>query len=404
MAVTLINHARCTPALFGALAATVALAKRADLMHLPVAFEPEDGADSIQMVASAGALVPSGLLWYERVTGRDIAPVSSLEDILNAAAHRDIVVPWSAAHQSGSLLQDLLDQAGQRGIAVACLHSAAKEQGWCVLDHEGQPNEFGLWSRDRYGRWAPYAINGSTDESRQTLTIALLGAESDQSNVYPATLAALGDAADAMGVSLDVRFVSPASLDRSVLASVSGLLLPGGCDMINVPGQIEAASHGLSNGLPTLGLCLGMQSMTTAFAQTLPGLEHANMAEAAPDAAIKTFVPMEGIQGLEAHRLGTRSLTFNSSALKHQYQNHLQIRCNHRFMLNPDIAPALEDAGLNIFARDVSGRIADAIDMSNHPFFKGMQGHPEISSRAGNPHPLITEFLQAAQAFHSQAY
>jgi CTP synthase len=150
--------------------------------------------------------------------------------------------------------------------------------------------------------------------------------------------------------------------------------------------------------VPTLGLCLGMQSMTTAFAQSCPGLEQANMAEAAPDAPIKSFSPMAGIQGLPAHRLGSHTLRFADSALEGQWREHREIRCNHRFMLDPALIEPLRAAGLEITATDLSGQIVDAVDWPQHPFYKGMQGHPELGSRSGNAHPLIEAFLLSALA------
>lgn len=230
----------------------------------------------------------------------------------------------------------------------------------------------------------------------------IIGTQADQLDVYPATLAALGDAADAANIDLHIRFVSPVQLDLTLLDSVDGIVLPGGSDMGNVSGQIAAARYALAANVPTVGLCLGMQSMTTAIAQTLPGLEQANMAEAAPDTPIQSFILMTGTPGLPTHRLGTQALNFRPSSLGDRLPHHPTIRCNHRFMLNPDITRTLINAGLKITATDASGHIADAIDWPQHAFYQGMQGHPELGSSAGKPHPLIEDFLRAVQASASR--
>lgn len=399
MAVTLVIDPACAPALYGALAASVALAQNAVLMHLPMAFTAEDGADAVQMVAAAGALVPSGLLWYERLTGREILPVSGLDEIIAAGQHGEVVVPLGTTPQSEALRAQLLEKAADACVPVTQLNASVRAGVWRAAHLNGQATEYGAWTRDRYGRWVVQAPIAPLNNVRRRISIALLGAESDQLNAYPATLAALGDAADAVGVDVDVRFISPPQLELSSLDSVAGILLPGGADMINVPGQIKAAHHGVASQIPTLGLCLGMQSMTTALAQRLPGLEHANMAEAAPDAEIKTFVPMAGIPGLPTYRVGTHTLHVTDAALKQALQDHPVIRCNHRYMLNPQIIGPLTEAGLVVTASDLSEQIADAIDWPQHPFFKGMQGHPEITSSASRPHPLIRAFVQAALAF-----
>lgn len=398
MTLTLVSHSHCSPALFGALAASVAQAEDALLMHLPAEFYPAQGADSVQMVAAKGALVASGLVWYERITGREILPASDIDTIIDAARQHAVVVPWHSAFQPTPLRDALLIRAHAAGLSVRHLAGRHQNGCWHLEDQDGITTAHGRWRRDEFGRWTNAASITPPRTFVETLRIALLGAEEDHRDVYPATLAALGDAAEAANIDLHVRFVAPTRLDVSQLDSVDGIVLPGGSDMANVPGQIRAAQQGLASGIPTLGLCLGMQSMTTALAQSVPGLEQANMAEAAPDAAIQSFLPMAGIPGLAIHRLGEQRLHFRHAALEHRFQNHPTIRCNHRFMLNPDLIQSLETAGMMITATDSSGQIVDAIDWPQHPFYQGMQGHPELSSRAGKPHPLIEDFLLAARA------
>lgn len=398
MALTLVTHSNACPALFGALAASVAQTDDALLMHLAAEFKAEHGADTMQMVAAAGALVPSGLLWYERATGREVLPASSVDQIVAMAAERDVVVPWHPEFQQQSFLTELIDKASSAGVPVVHLTGRRLKDLWDLQTAQGQPSRYGVWGRDTFGRWGRPLDKTSIASGTNPLTVVLIGTQADQTDVYPATLAALGDAADAAHLDLRVRFVSALDLNLSDLATVPGIVLPGGSDMGNVPGQIEAARYGLRSMIPTLGLCLGMQSMTTALAQSCAGLEQANMAEAAPDAPIKSFAPMAGTPGLRDHRLGSHTLRFSDQALERQLQDHQTIRCNHRFMLAPAVIAPLRKAGLEITATDHSGQIADAIHWPQHPFYKGMQGHPELSSRSGNAHPLIEEFLMAALA------
>jgi CTP synthase len=398
MTLTLVSHSPCSPALYGALAAVVAQADDALLLHLPADFGPAHGADSVQMVAAAGALVPSGLIWYERLTAREVLPASNIEQIIEAATQTDVVVPWHDEFQSISLRDALLSHARTAGLAVCHLTGKNHGDSWVLEDMNGQPTAHGNWCRDTLGRWNNGEHSRPDAAARSTLSIALLGTEDDQTNVYPATLAALGDASEALNIDLHIRFINPMHDDVAKLDCVAGIVLPGGSDMANVPGQIRAAHYGLAADIPTLGLCLGMQSMTTALAQTLPGLERANMAEAAPDAAILSFLPMAEIADLPVHRLGNQRLRFTHPKWEGRFEKHPTIRCNHRYRLNPELIDALMAAGLAITATDVSGHIVDAIDWSDHVFYRGMQGHPELGSRAGAAHPMIEDFLLAAQS------
>jgi CTP synthase (UTP-ammonia lyase) len=280
-----------------------------------------------------------------------------------------------------------------------------REDSDCFFDAATQEP---LARRDRFGRIGSYAppLYGT-----DSLTIGLIGAESDHRNVYPAALASLADAADSLSIPIDVRFIDPEHIeqfeDPAVFEGLSGILLPGGADMKNVAGQTAVAALSLETGLPTVGLCLGMQTMATAVAWRAFGRDTANLAEADPDARIKTFVPMASARDpngtpLPIHRTGDQAIDIVSgSRLSAIIGSERQIRCNHRFRLNPALLPDLEAAGLRIAASSSSGAVIDAIELPAHSFFIGMQGHPELSSSVDMPHPLLVAFLEAAARWRS---
>ncbi|WP_198155496.1 glutamine amidotransferase-related protein [Candidatus Burkholderia verschuerenii] len=238
------------------------------------------------------------------------------------------------------------------------------------------------------------------------MTIALIGHERDQRAQYPATLAALGDAADALGFDLDVRFVAAQDIDRdnaqTLLADAHGILLPGGADMVRVAGQIEAARFGWLASIPVVGLCLGMQSMATAIARLALKSDDIGLMEAQPDARVASFEAIQvGDDGVLLHRTGLQRISVTpGSRIEAMLGARASILCNHRYKLNPALEAPFATLGVTVSARDEIGSIADAIESDKHPFFAGMQGYPELSSRDGEPHPLLTSFLEAA-ASHS---
>jgi len=227
-----------------------------------------------------------------------------------------------------------------------------------------------------------------------------VGAQADQCSVYPATLAALGDAADALALSLDIVYADPLMPEdqlHAVMAGVDGILLPGGAAMCNVTGQVRAAHYALHHNIPVLGLCLGMQTMSTAIVQKMLGSLKANLAEADPDAEIKTFVPLSDTPAFPVHRLGSHIMHVRPGTRMHAILgDEFTVRYNHRFHLEPALKAGLEEYGLLISGTDVTGKIADGIEYTRHPFYLGVQGHPELSSLRVNPHPLLTAFLKAA--------
>ncbi|MFK0166875.1 gamma-glutamyl-gamma-aminobutyrate hydrolase family protein [Rhizobium sp. NPDC090279] len=399
MGLILVFHDTSKPALYGAVAAAIAAARQCGFMHVPARFDTKLHADAAQHVIASGGLGASGLCWFERLSGNQVPAVAMPEAVVDAIAVRDVVVPIHPAF--------LIDGDVPTALAAAAKAHAVELEMITVREDADRffdvsTREVLAW-RDRFGRI------GLREPQRQTssdLTIGFIGAESDHRDVYPAALASLADAADSLSIGIDVRFIDPVHADRfespAIFEGLSGILLPGGADMKNVAGQTAAAALSLEADLPTVGLCLGMQTMVTALAWRVFGRKAANLAEAAPNARIKTFVPMAGDEGedgtrLPIHRIGDQPIDIiPGTRLSEIIYSEAQVRCNHQFRLNPVLLPALEAAGLRAAARSSSGAIVDAIELPDHPFFIGMQGHPELSSRTDKPHPLLVAFLKAA--------
>jgi CTP synthase (UTP-ammonia lyase) len=200
-----------------------------------------------------------------------------------------------------------------------------------------------------------------------TLRIGLLGGTEDPA-LQPAVGAAIGDAADRMGVTIElVTLADPKALPRGL----AGLVLPGGSAMASVPAQCEAALQAADSGLPVFGLCLGMQSMATALMRgTWPD---AMLEEIAGPGAHRSFVRLRGAAG-PRHRLGeARFVPAPGTRLAELMPKGAAVRLNHRYAMAPD-APLPTEATIH---HGPDG-IAEAIELTGHPFFIGLQGHPEF--------------------------
>jgi CTP synthase len=407
MSITLIVHTSTQPALYGAMAAVAAHATSAVLMHRPAMFTLTQGADAVQHVAAEGALVASGLLWYERLTGRVVSAPTSAQGIVAAGRMENVVVPWHPPVQNVADLDELLALAKADGVVVRMWPVEALGDCWRLRAGDGEACPEGWWCRDAFGRLVPQEMLSGTfgvhDGLATPLCIALIGTEHAQRDVYPANLASLADAADAQGIHLKMHFVAPRDFTPTDLHGMDGVVLPGGSDMGNVPGQLAAAQYTLAAGIPTLGLCLGMQTMSTALVRSLPGAGDANLAEADPQALLKSFVPLAETPGLPAFRLGDQPVRSVDPYFSSLMGEKPVVRCNHRFGLNPVLLPLLREHGVCIAATDISGQIVDAISSSAHPFYWGMQGHPELSSRKDTPHPMMMDFLAATRRYASRA-
>jgi len=397
MTLTFVAHNTPEPALYGAMASILACQRGVGLAHLSVNWNKQRYADACQHVTAEGELVTSGLLWYERFSGKSAGKVWLLDDLLSLHGSKDWVIPLGPSQLESftKLARAVRDYSVdyqlvevERGVQGYQLRRGGSVQG-------GQ----GVWWRDSFGRFTTGHRTPPALGSRR-LRIALIGTYSDQLGSYPATLAALGDAAEALGTAVETVFIPPRAPENvliSTLRDVDGVLMPGGSDMLNVAGQIRAAHYCLQHDLPVLGLCLGMQTMATAVIQKMLGNTQANLAEADPLAPLKTFVPLEQTSGHPQHRLGDDVMKMrDDSQLASLLGGETTVRYNHRFQLNPQFKKNLQSYGLTVSGTDRSGTIADAIEYAAHPFYVGVQGHPELTSAPERPHPLISAFLKAA--------
>ncbi|MDG4830533.1 CTP synthase [Solwaraspora sp. WMMD1047] len=197
----------------------------------------------------------------------------------------------------------------------------------------------------------------------------------------------------------------------AALAGVDGIVLPGGFGVRGIEGKIGAARYGRENGIPTLGLCLGLQCMTIEVARNLAGLDGANSLEfdeTASHPVIATMADQEEIVAGRGDLGGTMRLgayparLADDSLVADAYgTTEVSERHRHRYEVNNAYRDVLEKAGLRISGTSPDGRLVEFIelDRSVHPFFVATQAHPELKSRPTRPHPLFAAFVRAVVGY-----
>jgi CTP synthase len=204
------------------------------------------------------------------------------------------------------------------------------------------------------------------------------------------------------GVDVEIDLVDSEDFDIGRLEGVDGILIPGGFGERGVEGKVEAARYARENGIPYLGICLGMQIAVIEFARHIAGMEGANSAEFDPETPFpvvdllpeqKEVSDMGGTMRLGADPVklhdGTRALEIFGEAVI--YKRH-----RHRYEVNNLLRTKLEDQGLVCSGTSPDERLVEIIELPDHPFYVASQFHPEFNSRPNRPEPLFREFMKAA--------
>ncbi|KAG6533834.1 hypothetical protein ZIOFF_007712 [Zingiber officinale] len=188
-----------------------------------------------------------------------------------------------------------------------------------------------------------------------------------------------------------------------LLKSADGILVPGGFGDRGVEGKILAAKYARENKVPYLGICLGMQIAVIEYARSVMNLREANSTEFDPDTTTPVVVFMP--EGSKTHmggtmRLGSRRTYFEladcKSAKLYGKASFVDERHRHRYEVNPEMVTEFEEAGLAFVGKDETGRRMEIIELPTHPYFVGVQFHPEFKSRPGKPSAVFLGLIAAS--------
>jgi CTP synthase len=237
------------------------------------------------------------------------------------------------------------------------------------------------------------------------INIALVGKYVELHDAYISVRESLKHAALAHGVELNLYWVHSADLEKDkgweILEQVDGIVVPGGFGSRGIEGKINAANYARKNNVPYLGLCLGMQVMVIEFAREILAEERANSAEfdrSTPAPVIDLMPEQHDVtEKGGTMRLGLYpcQLVPGTKAAQAYDLDQVEERHRHRFELNNDFRPALEEAGMVMSGVSPDNRLVEIAELKDHPFMLGTQFHPEFLSRPNRPHPLFLAFVRA---------
>jgi CTP synthase len=238
------------------------------------------------------------------------------------------------------------------------------------------------------------------------VNIALVGKYVELHDAYISVREALQHAALANGVEVKIHWVHSTDVEKpegiELLKQVDGIVVPGGFGSRGIEGKINTATYARENGVPYLGLCLGMQVMVIEFAREVLNLEDANSSEfdhGTPAPVIDLMPEQHAVTDKGGTmRLGLYPCQLRVGTKARQaYQTDLvEERHRHRFELNNDFRPDFEAAGMICSGVSPDNRLVEIVEIMDHPFMLGTQFHPEFLSRPNRAHPLFVAFVKAA--------
>jgi CTP synthase len=245
----------------------------------------------------------------------------------------------------------------------------------------------------------------------KTVEIAICGKYVELRDAYKSIIEALNHAAVAHDARLKLKWIDSDRIDDDIalantLAYVDGILVPGGFGMRGVEGKIRIVKYARETRKPFFGICLGMQCLVIEYARNVCGLKGANSSEfddETPHPVIDLMPEQKKVKGMGGTmRLGNYPCQLEPKTLARKVygQDKLEERHRHRYEVNPKYIKSLAENGLAFSGKSPDGKLMEIAEITDHPFFIGVQFHPEFVSRPLAPHPIFFNFIKAALKKH----
>jgi CTP synthase len=256
------------------------------------------------------------------------------------------------------------------------------------------------------------ALAGRAAGATDRVEIAIVGKYVDLPDAYLSVVEAVRHGGLEHGVHVDLRWVAADDVERdgtAALHGVDGIIVPGGFGVRGVDGKVDAVRHARENGVPFLGLCLGLQCAVIEFARNVAGLEGAHSAEfveSTPHPVIALMLDQQDVtEKGGTMRLGSYPAVLGDGSVVSGLYGATTVdeRHRHRFEVNNAYREQLAAAGMHWSGTSPDGRLVEFLELPDHPFFVATQAHPELRSRPNRPHPLFSGLVSAAVRHRREA-
>ena len=268
-------------------------------------------------------------------------------------------------------------------------------------------NHFGLNDvpEANLGKWNEFLHK--LDNPKNEVNIALVG-KYDLQDAYKSIRESFVHAGAANECRVNVQYVHSENINEATVAELlggmDGILVAPGFGERGLEGKIEAVKYARENKIPFFGICLGMQMCVVEFARNVLGMDGASSTEVNPATTFPVINLMEDQKSTTSKggtmRLGAYECVLKEGSLAKKIYGTAKIseRHRHRYELNSDYLGLFEKAGLIASGKNPDTRLVEIVEIPSHPFFIGVQFHPEYKSTPENPQPIFVAFVKAAMA------
>lgn len=241
---------------------------------------------------------------------------------------------------------------------------------------------------------------------KESVNIALVGKYVELHDAYLSVVEALKHGGIANNAEIKVKWVNSEHLDadnvKTQLNKADGILVPGGFGDRGIEGKILAAGYARENKIPYFGICLGMQMAVIEYARNVCGMSDAHSSEFTSTSKHPVIDLMPEQRDIDemggTMRLGIYPCKINEESRVYKIYNDELIyeRHRHRYEFNNEFREELTTSGLILSGLSPSERLVEIVELKDHPWFIGVQFHPEFKSRPNRPHPLFRDFIRAS--------
>ena len=339
----------------------------------------------------------------------------SVTELRSRGIRPDVIVCRSEESLSPSLKRKIsnLCDVDERAVVNAAdvrniyelplvLHDEGLDNVVCeVLRIDAQP-DLSSWN----------AVVDMVENATRPVRIGLIGKYIELHDAYLSVVESIKHAGFHHGAQVEIDWIQAEEVEGLLaagrLSELDGMVIPGGFGIRGVEGKIAAAAYARENGLPCLGLCLGMQVMTIEFARHVLGMNDAHSTEFEPSTQYPVIDLMNDQRDVTEKggtmRLGAyyAVLQPNTKVANIYGESVVSERHRHRYEFNSHFRSRFEGAGFICSGTSPDKRLVEFIELENHPFWVGTQAHPEFKSRPDRPHPLFQGLMAASLSYQDQ--